>query len=222
MTPLQYVTSPPIYPLSHPILTSGYHFSFQQYTAVIYVFSLFFHFFLPFWLLDGWTAYFLILAYWSAQGTYQTLFATTTNTKQPLSLLFTQGVGYFINIAPNHDTLDTHFNLEEELAKEAKNGVTEKRDWGVQQVIGSGNHTTDKGLYSSIVTQLWGGMNYQIEHHLFPSVSHMHYAAISPIVEKTCQEFDVPYVRHSWFKAIFRFRELLDVLSSNTGHVKAD
>jgi len=121
MTPLQYVTSPPIYPLSHPILTSGYHFSFQQYTAVIYVFSLFFHFFLPFWLLDGWTAYFLILAYWSAQGT-NTLFSTT-NTKHQLSLLFNKRCW----LLRQHSTKSWHPGYSLQSGRGARQGGEE---WG--------------------------------------------------------------------------------------------
>ncbi|MFZ1715232.1 MAG: fatty acid desaturase, partial [Saprospiraceae bacterium] len=40
----------------------------------------------------------------------------------------------------------------------------------------------------------WGGLNYQIEHHLFPKISHIHYPAISKIVKQTCKEFNVAYV----------------------------
>jgi linoleoyl-CoA desaturase len=38
-----------------------------------------------------------------------------------------------------------------------------------------------------------GGLNFQIEHHLFPKVCSIHYPAISPIVEATAKEFGVPY-----------------------------
>ncbi|CAN0524971.1 unnamed protein product [Ectocarpus sp. 8 AP-2014] len=41
-----------------------------------------------------------------------------------------------------------------------------------------------------------GGINYQIEHHLFPSMSHMLYAEIAPIVKDACEEFDIPYNAH--------------------------
>lgn len=41
-----------------------------------------------------------------------------------------------------------------------------------------------------------GGLNYQVEHHLFPKVSHIHYPDISAIVKATCIEFDVPYQSH--------------------------
>jgi linoleoyl-CoA desaturase len=38
-----------------------------------------------------------------------------------------------------------------------------------------------------------GGLNHQIEHHLFPSVSHTHYPAIRQIVRSTAREFELPY-----------------------------
>ena len=44
-----------------------------------------------------------------------------------------------------------------------------------------------------------GGLNYQIEHHLFPNICHVHYKAISPIVEKTAKEFGLRYNQHTTF-----------------------
>jgi linoleoyl-CoA desaturase len=41
-----------------------------------------------------------------------------------------------------------------------------------------------------------GGLNYQIEHHLFPHIAHIHYPALSAIVESTCAEHGVRYVAH--------------------------
>ncbi|CAM9134699.1 unnamed protein product [Scytosiphon promiscuus] len=41
-----------------------------------------------------------------------------------------------------------------------------------------------------------GGINFQIEHHLFPSMSHMLYAEIAPIVRNACREFNIPYNAH--------------------------
>ncbi len=58
-----------------------------------------------------------------------------------------------------------------------------------------------------------GGLNFQIEHHLFPDVSHVHYRKLSVIVKQTAREFDLPYHEKETFtRAImdhFRFlREL--------------
>ena len=70
---------------------------------------------------------------------------------------------------------------------------TENVDWGEIQVRHSGNFATDNPW----IGNLFGGINYQIEHHLFPTVSHIHFPTIQPIVKKTCKEFNIPYVHHN-------------------------
>lgn len=39
-----------------------------------------------------------------------------------------------------------------------------------------------------------GGLNYQIEHHLFPNISHIHYPKIAEIVQGVCKEFKIHYI----------------------------
>jgi linoleoyl-CoA desaturase len=47
----------------------------------------------------------------------------------------------------------------------------------------------------NILWTLWfGGINYQIEHHLFPNMSNFHYCTVAPIVKKFCLERRIPYV----------------------------
>ncbi|HTL80140.1 MAG TPA: fatty acid desaturase, partial [Bacteroidia bacterium] len=46
-----------------------------------------------------------------------------------------------------------------------------------------------------------GGLNFQVEHHLFPSVSHIHYKKIAPIVKQTAEEFNYPYISKRTFIA---------------------
>ena len=48
---------------------------------------------------------------------------------------------------------------------------------------------------------LIGGMNFQVEHHLFPRISHVHYPMVSRVVEGTCREFGVAYLEHRTFVA---------------------
>ena len=45
-----------------------------------------------------------------------------------------------------------------------------------------------------LVCGLYGGINFQIEHHLFPTLSHVHYATVQPIIREACKEFDIPYI----------------------------
>lgn len=46
-----------------------------------------------------------------------------------------------------------------------------------------------------------GGLNFQVEHHLFPRISHVHYHALSRVVEDTYREFGVTYREHRTFAA---------------------
>jgi linoleoyl-CoA desaturase len=56
--------------------------------------------------------------------------------------------------------------------------------------------TADFAHRSRWLTWYVGGLNYQIEHHLFPKVGHRHYPAISEIVRQVCAEHGVPYLLH--------------------------
>lgn len=62
-------------------------------------------------------------------------------------------------------------------------------EWAIHQVKTTANFATNNSLVSWLV----GGLNFQIEHHLFPKISHIHYPAISKIIRQTCQEFGIPY-----------------------------
>jgi linoleoyl-CoA desaturase len=64
-----------------------------------------------------------------------------------------------------------------------------ENEWAIHQVKTTANFAPN----NKIVSWLVGGLNYQIEHHLFPKISHVHYPDISKIVEKTCKEFNLEY-----------------------------
>ena len=72
--------------------------------------------------------------------------------------------------------------------------------WAVHQV----ETTVDFARDSRILTWFLGGLNFQIVHHLFPRICHIHYPALSRIVEKTCHEFGVRYSVHKSFFAGIR------------------
>jgi linoleoyl-CoA desaturase len=71
--------------------------------------------------------------------------------------------------------------------------------WAVHQLQTTANFAGNNPLLSWYV----GGLDYQVEHHLFPMISHVHYKAIAPIVEQTAREFGVPYQNnHSLLQAL--------------------
>lgn len=53
--------------------------------------------------------------------------------------------------------------------------------------------TSNFGINSSLLFWTAGGLNYQIEHHLFPQICHVHYPALAPIVRRTALECGLPY-----------------------------
>jgi linoleoyl-CoA desaturase len=57
--------------------------------------------------------------------------------------------------------------------------------------------TANFAMGNKVISWFVGGLNYQIEHHLFPKVSHVHYPAISKIVMEKCAEFNLPYNKYN-------------------------
>ena len=75
----------------------------------------------------------------------------------------------------------------------------EKQEWALHQIRSTANFATS----SKVLHWLLGGLNFQIEHHLFPRVSHIHYPAISLLVKDVCKEYDIVYQEYSsMFQAI--------------------
>lgn len=78
------------------------------------------------------------------------------------------------------------------------NGVIHT-DWVVHEMRTTANFAPD----SALLFWYTGGLNYQVEHHLFPHVCHVHYRAIAPIVERTAREHGVPYnTKKTFFGAL--------------------
>ncbi len=67
-----------------------------------------------------------------------------------------------------------------------------EQEWMVHQLSTTSNFATR----SRTVSWLLGGLNFQVEHHLFPRISHVHYPAINKLVKATCAEFGVTYLEH--------------------------
>lgn len=62
-------------------------------------------------------------------------------------------------------------------------------EWAVHQVSTTANFATGNKLWN----WLFGGLNFQIEHHLFPRISHVHYPELSKRLRQVCDEFGVAY-----------------------------
>lgn len=91
-------------------------------------------------------------------------------------------------------TLAFIFNLAHAIEKAdfpAPSGdpATIEDEWAAHQMRTTVNFATNNRLLNWFT----GGLNFQIEHHLFPGISHTHYPAISAIVRDTAVEFGLPY-----------------------------
>ncbi len=70
------------------------------------------------------------------------------------------------------------------------NAVTSEDKFLYRHQVKTANNIASQ---SQLVHFLTGGLNLQIEHHLFPAMNHQHLKAIQPIVKETCREFGIPY-----------------------------
>lgn len=82
-------------------------------------------------------------------------------------------------------------------------------EWSIHQL----NTTSDFGRSNRLLSWYVGGLNFQIEHHLFPNICHIHYREIAPIIERTAIEFGLTYnlkptFRNAFASHVRRLKEL--------------
>ncbi|HEX2627460.1 MAG TPA: acyl-CoA desaturase [Chitinophagaceae bacterium] len=103
-------------------------------------------------------------------------------------LVFALFAGFVLSIVFQlaHTVEHTHFP-----ASNPETGKMED-EWAIHQLKTTANFATRNRFISWWI----GGLNFQIEHHLFPKISHIHYPAISKIIKKACAEFNIPYIEY--------------------------
>jgi len=92
-----------------------------------------------------------------------------------------------------------------------ENNIIEN-NWLVHQM----NTTVNFSRKNKFISWYIGGLNFQVEHHLFPTICHVHYPEISEIVKGTAEEFGIPYLENktigealnSHIKTLLRFGKL--------------
>ena len=86
---------------------------------------------------------------------------------------------------------------------------TLENNWAVHQLY----TTSDFAPQSRIFSWFIGGLNYQVEHHLFPNISHVHYKKISKLVKEIADKYNLPYfVQPTFFKALWEHGRMLKKL----------
>lgn len=92
------------------------------------------------------------------------------------------GMAFAIVFQVAHVVEVTHF-------EEATEDKKIPREWAAHQVMTTANFA----MRNKVISWLCGGLNFQIEHHLFPRISHVHYPKLAPIVQQVCAEHGIPY-----------------------------
>jgi linoleoyl-CoA desaturase len=103
-------------------------------------------------------------------------------------------IGYLIVNMTMGLTLSLVFQLAHIVEKTAFEAADDKPrviecEWAIHELKTTANFAPGNKIISWFV----GGLNYQVEHHLFPRVSHIHYPALSRIVQEECRKFNLPY-----------------------------
>ena len=115
-----------------------------------------------------------------------------------LMMQFISGLLLALIFQPAHVVENTNF------FKVAEDGSVEN-NWAIHQMRTTSNFANRSVVFSWLI----GGLNYQIEHHLFPNICHIHYKKISKIVKKTAEEFNIPYYHHKTFFGAVRSHFML-------------
>jgi linoleoyl-CoA desaturase len=110
-----------------------------------------------------------------------------------IGMHYVAGFVLAIIFQPAHVVEGTEYPVPDE-------NLTLETTWAVHQL----RTTTNFGNKSRWFSWYVGGLNYQIEHHLFPNICHVHYRHISGIVRKTAQEYGLPYKSFNSFVGALR------------------
>lgn len=99
-------------------------------------------------------------------------------------------------------TLATVFQLAHVVTitdfKSISNNKIEE-EWMIHQIQSTANFATR----NKFLTWVLGGLNHQVEHHLFPKISHIHYPELNKILKETCAEFKVQYNEYKTLQQAF-------------------
>ncbi len=81
--------------------------------------------------------------------------------------------------------------------------------WAASQLYNTCNYSPNAKIFSYFV----GGLNFQIEHHLFPNICHVYYKDLSPIVQEVAKQFNLPYhVQPTFASAVIEHGRMLKQL----------
>ena len=109
------------------------------------------------------------------------------------ALHFCEGITMAVIFMLAHVVEETHFPLPDERGNMSNS-------WAVHQLY----TTADFGRENNLLNFLCGGLNFQVEHHLYPRICHVHYKPISEIVKTTAEEYNLRYNSNPTFTGAIR------------------
>jgi linoleoyl-CoA desaturase len=119
-----------------------------------------------------------------------------------ITMHFTSGFILTIIFQTAHVVPTSEYPLPDE------NGTLEN-NWAVHQLYTTSNYSPKNRVFSWFI----GGLNYQVEHHLFPNISHVHYHKISKLVKDMANKYNLPYhVQPGFLKALWEHTIMLKKL----------
>ena len=112
-----------------------------------------------------------------------------------------------------------HCSDRAQFRKPLLGGTSVERPWAEHQV----ETAVDFGRSSRVLCWYLGGLNFQVVHHLFPKICHIHYPALAPIVEQVCAIHGVNYFAFPTARAAFRSHvRWLRIMGRNPAHSPAE
>ncbi|MEZ4738727.1 MAG: acyl-CoA desaturase [Flavobacteriales bacterium] len=82
-----------------------------------------------------------------------------------------------------------HVVEQAEFVQPTSEGAHIESEWAIHQVATTVNFATQNRMWN----WLFGGLNFQVEHHLFPRISHVHYPELNKRLKQVCAEFNITY-----------------------------
>jgi linoleoyl-CoA desaturase len=118
---------------------------------------------------------------------------------------FTAGFMLACIFQPSHIMPESTF--PEPIVENGKRHI--KDSWAIHELTNSINFAPRSRIFSWFI----GGLNFQIEHHLFMNICHIHYRKIAPIVKQTAASFGLPYhVKPTFLQALIDHARMLKML----------
>jgi linoleoyl-CoA desaturase len=122
-----------------------------------------------------------------------------------IAMHFTTGIILGIVFQTAHVVTNSSFPLPDE-------GGNIENNWAIHQLSTTSNYSPKSRIFSWLI----GGLNYQVEHHLFPNISHVHYHKISKFVKETAFKYNLPYhVQDTFFSAVRNHAKMLKMLGGS-------